>query len=109
MRMTYKFAPLEAWIALRRVRSLLPVLRFLPDDLRQKAEIDFRLLVQAGLYKEMAAAFDTLEPAFRYRLLTSLRELPIETRMNFLRLLSAGDEDSLYQILDLPAKRERRW
>lgn len=58
IRQSYRSAPFENWIALRRSLLMLTHFAGLPDDLRRAAEAEFVNLVNSGLHREAAAIFD---------------------------------------------------
>lgn len=107
LRAAYSFAPREAWISIRRARSLLPIVDFLPEDMRPQVIGEFRRLVAVGLFDDMAAAIRTVAPERQRKLLESLRDLSMNTRQSFVRALGSN-QSAVLDILGLPNKAELR-
>jgi hypothetical protein len=109
LRNSYLFAPREAWISVRRSGLVMPVLQFLPEDLRLHAKVEFKELVSARLYDQAAQIFRRTDRRQRSDILSSLRELPELTRAAFRRALGAEDDSSVSEGLGLPMRPSRPW
>jgi hypothetical protein len=108
LRASYHFAPREAWIGVRRTAVLLPVLRFLPDDIAVKATAEFRDLVQARLFAPAAQILRALDETERRAILESLRDLPEDRRLALWRALG-GEDVGESTTLALPQRPSRPW
>lgn len=72
LRLSYAAAPREGWLALRRSLAVAAELDSLPEDLRELALADFRLLVANGLVDEAYMVLANIGWAHRDMLLASI-------------------------------------
>lgn len=109
LRNSYRFAPREAWISVRRSGLVMPVLHFLPEDLKSHAMVEFKDLVGARLYDQAAQILRRTDRGQYSEILSVLRGLPELTRAAFRLALDAGDDTSISGMLDLPVRASRPW
>lgn len=85
---SYELAPWEGWVAIRRSPTLMPMRAHLPEELRKKAEAEFRVLLKQNILPPIQKVFATADPALRMEVLTHIEKLPTMERMRFIRGLS---------------------
>lgn len=85
---SYRAAPLEGWLATRRNRFTLAILRMLPVPTRQRAASEFAGLVDSGFVDYAATNFKFLGLAERDFLLESLKGVSTIYREAFAKQLT---------------------
>jgi hypothetical protein len=88
LRMSYKLAPYEGWIALRSP-YVLAIYDVLPDDLQTRARAEFVAIVRTGLIRDAVKILKG--PGWRHRdsLLAGLAPVPLDFRLQLERALRA--------------------
>lgn len=95
LKMSYDLGPNEAWIALKRNRFSLNIFPILPGDLAELAASEFAKFVQWGLVNEAAALVGGPGLPIRPFLYERLRDLKIEQRRQFARVLYQRELDDV--------------
>lgn len=73
---SYELGPNEGWIAVRRMRIVLPLLQALPPALSERAMAEFRALVASGFETGAAELVTGADAEFRQKLVDAVAGLP---------------------------------
>lgn len=95
LRMSYDLAPNEAWIALRRNRFALNIFPVLPGDLAERSTEEFVKFVRWGLVNQAADLAAGPGRSIRPLLYDKLRDLKIEQRRQFARVVYQRELDDV--------------
>lgn len=95
LRMSYRFGPNEAWIAVKRNPLALGVFPTLPNDLAEQALAEFVGLVRSGLYAAAATILAGPGWATREQLLGRLVHVDEADRRRFARALANKNLDGV--------------
>ncbi|QPF90287.1 hypothetical protein [Bradyrhizobium commune] len=90
LRMSYRFAPYEGWIALRSP-YVLAIYDILPPDLQESARKEFVAIVRTGLIRDAAKILKGAGWRHRDLLIEGLEAVPLEFRIQLDRTLRAQD------------------
>ena len=83
LRLSYRQGPNEGWIAIIRNRMTLALFASLPDDLKEKATLEFLAFIRTGLTEAAADIFIGSSSTIRDVLLTRVRTLDVASRQVF--------------------------
>ncbi|MBR0934917.1 hypothetical protein [Bradyrhizobium jicamae] len=90
LRMSYRLAPYEGWIALRSP-YVLAIYDVLPSDLQERARKEFVSIVRTGLIRDAARILKGAGWRHREALVAGLDTVRLEFRLQFDRSLRAAD------------------
>lgn len=85
---SYRIAPFEGWIALRRNRLTLAVFQLLTNVVQQGVISEFAALVDSGFVEDAATNFERAGATERDRLLRCLERVDMAQRQAFAKRLS---------------------
>jgi len=106
LRLSYKLAPFEGWVALRSP-YVLAIYDLLPDDLKQSARNEFVAIVRTGLIRDAVKILKG--PGWRNRdsLLAGLTTVQLEFRLQLERALRA--QNLIVEIPGIEPQEFRPW
>lgn len=90
LRMSYRLAPHEGWVALKRNAVALAAFPALDPELVDLSRDEFAALLENGLYEEAATIFGVISATARQSLLERLSRVPIEKRKRFAEVLEGA-------------------
>lgn len=105
--MSYKLAPHEAWIAVRRSVIAFPVYQFMEKSDQAKVITEFAGLVDNHFYVEAATIWMTLPDIIRSDLAPALNTLPVKDQKGFARAVRRLG--GIIVLQDAPAAEPRPW
>lgn len=109
LRLSYKFGPNEAWLALWRNRLAFSVFEQLPSDLSQNAIDEFIGLIKTRrLYWQTAAMFKAAPQAAQRQIIAAIGTLSASSRQAFLRTVHDQGTDVTVPDSNMPAARPWR-
>lgn len=103
LRHSYRTAPFEGWIVVRRNALILSLLDLVEPDIAALGRREFALIVDNGFYNEAYALLTGPGWPARETLLSSLGDARIVRRRNFARMLTGLD--LAVPGVDMPEKR----
>ena len=86
--MSYRYAPLEGWIAIRRSPLVLPLAPALPNDIQQAVRLEFQTLLQQNIEPAVRSVFWTGDQSLRLQVLAHIAKLPIVLREHMLSVIT---------------------
>jgi hypothetical protein len=105
LRMSYKLAPREGWIASIRSRRVLGLYEKLPPDLQASARDEFVLMARDNP-RRAVSAFARQHESTRVLLLPLLARVPLEPRTEFARRLDDPNVEVPGVLLDELSRRK---
>jgi len=103
LRMSYRFGPNEAWIALRRSPVVLGIFLSLPGDLAEQALSEFAGLVRSNFFADAGNILAGPGWAVHEQLLNRLAQIDEPAQRRFMTVLASKDLD----YLSIPGLAER--
>ena len=105
--MSYKLAPNEAWIAVRRSVIAFPVYPLMEKSDQAKVLQEFAGLVDNNFYVEAARIWMTLPDVIRSDIIPALNRLPTKDQMGFARAVRRLG--GIVTLQNAPAVEPRPW